>query len=392
MMPQSRPERRHIAILSPLQRKPGRTQGGLEVVVTHIANALSQKGLQVDILVMPPKGGDPIPPDLDERIEIINLKSKHKLIGLFTLVDYLRSRQPDLLLAAGHRSNMLALRAKRLLPRPPCVILGVHNMLSRQMSQFNPLKRWLRSRTISRYYPRSDAVIAVSHGVAEDLGQRFGLPQNLIHTIHNPVVTDELFRLAEQSPEHPWFHDSGPPVILSVGRLRPQKDFTTLIKAFHIVRQQRDCRLLILGEGRERPTLETLVNDLGLQLEIQLPGFIANPLPCMKQAALFVLSSAWEGFGNVLVEALSTGVAVVSTDCPSGPREILEDGRLGALVPVGDANALATAMLETLETPPDRDLLIESARRFSVERASTAYMDLLTKCHTTQIDTGTANG
>jgi len=391
-MTESRPEKRHIAILSPLQRKPGRTQGGLEVVVTHIANALSRKGLQVDILVMLPRGGDPVPPGLDGRIRVVNLKSKHKLVGLFTLLDYLRSQQPDLLLAAGHRSNMLALRAKQLLPRPPCVILSVHNMLSRQMSQFNPLKRWLRGRTISRNYPRGDAFIAVSHGVAEDLGQQFEIPQHLIHTIHNPVVTDELFRLAKQSPEHPWFHDGGDPVILSVGRLRPQKDFSTLINAFHIVSQQRDCRLLILGEGRQRPILEALIDDLGLQQKVQLPGFIANPLPCMKRAALFVLSSAWEGFGNVLGEALSTGGPVVSTDCPSGPREILEDGRLGALVPVGDANALAAAMLKSLDTPPERDLLIESARRFSVDRASTAYMDLLASCHTTSIETGTTDG
>ncbi len=390
-MTKSQPEKPHIAILSPLQRKPGRTQGGLEVVITHIANALSQKGLQVDVLVMPPKGANPVPPDLDKQIQVVNLKSKHKFIGLFTLLDYLRKQRPDVLMAAGHRSNMLALRARQLLHRPPCVVLGIHNMLSRQMSQFNPLKSWLRTLTISRNYPHSDAIVAVSHGVADDLRQQFGLPQYLIHTIHNPVVTTELFQLAEQPPEHPWFHDGGPPVIVSVGRLRPQKDFATLIKAFHIVRQQRESRLLILGEGRQRPILEALIDELGLHQEVQLPGFVANPMPCMKQASLFVLSSAWEGFGNVLVEALSTGVPVVSTDCQSGPREILEDGRYGALVPVGDAKTLAAAMLNTLDTPLNRNLLIKSARRFEVERAVTAYIDLLMKCHTTQAEAGISN-
>jgi len=367
----------HIAILSPLQRKPGRTQGGLEVVITHIANALSREGNRVDVLVMPPKGENPNPPGLDDRIEVVNLKSKHKLLGLFTLMSYLHGRRPDLLLAAGHRSNMMAIRATRVVGDPPPVILSVHNMFSHQMTQFNPLKRWVRKRTIRRWYPAAAAVIAVSHGVRTDLRENFGIPPSLLHTIHNPVVTETLLQQANEPLVHPWFAPGQPPVIVSVGRLRPQKDFATLIRAFHGLRMERDCRLLILGEGKERPALETLIADLGLQRDVQLPGFVANPLPYMKKAALFVLSSAWEGFGNVLVEALATGVPVVATDCPSGPSEILEDGRFGQLVPVGDVPALTTAMRETLDAPLDRETLIRAARRFGANHATAAYMALL---------------
>jgi len=376
----------HVAILSPLQRKPGRTQGGLEVVVTHVANALCRKGLKVDILVMPPRRGDPNPPGLDELARVVNLKSRHKLIGFFTLLGYLRKERPDVLLAAGHRSNMLALNTTALLSGPPCVILGVHNMLSRQMSQFKPLKRWLRTHAIRRRYPRGEAVVAVSGGVAEDLRGHFRIPGERIHTIHNPVVTETLCRRAAEPLDHPWFSSAAPPVILAVGRLRPQKDFATLIRAFHILQRRRPCRLLILGEGRERPKLEALVQELELESRVSLPGFVENPLPYMKHAALFVLSSAWEGFGNVLVEALSTGVPVVATDCPSGPREILEGGRYGRLVPVGDVAALAAAMQETLDSPPERELLIKSATRFGVESTANAYLELLTNCLTAKTE------
>ncbi len=367
----------HIAIISPLQRKPGRTQGGLESVVTHLANALTHRGNQLDILVMPPPGGNPFPPGLDKEISVVHLKSKHKLIGLFTLANYLRKTRPDVLLAAGHRSNMLAIRAAHLVHSPPLVILSVHNTLSRQMSQFKPLKRWMRTQLIRRNYPAADAVIAVSRGVEDDLRNHFGLPASKLHTIHNPVVTDTLFQRAREPLNHPWFGPDQPPVIVSVGRLRPQKDYITLIRAFHRLRQRRNCRLIILGEGKERPILENLIKELKLQQDVQLPGFVANPLPYMREAALFVLSSAWEGFGNVLVEAMATGVPVVATDCPSGPREILENGRHGPLVPVGDIQALASAMHKTLDTPPDRENLINAARRFDVDHATSAYSTLL---------------
>jgi glycosyltransferase involved in cell wall biosynthesis len=179
------------------------------------------------------------------------------------------------------------------------------------------------------------------------------------------------------APRHPWLAPGQPPVILGAGRLTRQKDFPTLIRAFSLVAAQRDCRLMILGEGQERRALEGLAAELGLAYRFALPGFAADAVDYMAQAALFVLSSAWEGFGMVLVEAMAVGTPVVSTDCPSGPREILLDGELGRLVPVSDPWALARAMLETLDAPPNPERLRRRAADFTSERAAERYLRLM---------------
>jgi glycosyltransferase involved in cell wall biosynthesis len=171
--------------------------------------------------------------------------------------------------------------------------------------------------------------------------------------IYNPVIDSDMIGLAGQRPDHPWVSPGQPPVILGVGRLVPAKDFATLIRAFAEVRRRRAARLVILGEGPERPALTALAAELGLTDDVSLPGFKANALAYMAGSAVFVLSSAWEGLPTVLIEALAAGARVVSTDCPSGPREILQEGRLGALVPVGNATALAGAILDALERPAE---------------------------------------
>jgi glycosyltransferase involved in cell wall biosynthesis len=182
--------------------------------------------------------------------------------------------------------------------------------------------------------------------------------------------------LAER-PAHPWLTAGGPPVVLGVGRLTAQKDFATLIGAFALVRKRRSARLLIIGEGEERARLLGLVSLLGLRDSVDLPGFEPNPLPSMRAAHLLVMSSTWEGFGNVLVEALYCGTPVVSTDCPHGPREILADGDYGRLVPVRDREALAVAILDTLDEAPDRQKLQRRAADFSVERSGDRYRETL---------------
>jgi glycosyltransferase involved in cell wall biosynthesis len=194
------------------------------------------------------------------------------------------------------------------------------------------------------FYPLAGYIIGNSQGVAEDLRQVTGLPSNRIRLIYNPVVTPELGEMKDARLEHAWFDPGQPPVILAVGRLKPQKDFSTLIRAFAEVRKKRPCRLLILGEGPERSALEALIQELGLEQDVELPGFLENPCAYMSRASLFVLSSRWEGLPTVLIEALYCGVPIISTDCPSGPREILAGGQYGALVPVQDVSALADAI------------------------------------------------
>jgi glycosyltransferase involved in cell wall biosynthesis len=229
-------------------------------------------------------------------------------------------------------------------------------------------------------YPRADTVIAVSDGIAEAIIELTGLPRAQITTIYNPVVDATLLDKASEPIDHPWFTPGEPPVVLSVGRFRMQKDFPTLIRAFALVRSARPARLMILGDGTRRRALEALVDNLGLRSDVALPGYAENPLPWMRRAAVFVLSSTWEGLPGVLIEALAAGCPVVSTDCPSGPAEILDRGAYGPLVPSRDPQALAQAILAVLENPPDRDRLRQRAALFSVDVAVAKYLAVFEAC------------
>ena len=214
-------------------------------------------------------------------------------------------------------------------------------------------------------------VVAISHGVAEHVAAATGLSEERIAVIHNPAFTPNIACRAEEAPDHAWFADGGPPIVLGVGRLARQKDFPTLIEAFRRVLAERPCRLLVLGEGPMRQELESRVRALGLEAHVSLPGWVENPWAFMARAVLFVLSSRHEGFGNVLVEVLACGCPAVSTDCPAGPAEILEDPAL--LAPVGNPEALAQVILRALARPADRPALRARAARFSMERAVAGY-------------------
>jgi glycosyltransferase involved in cell wall biosynthesis len=232
----------------------------------------------------------------------------------------------------------------------------------------------------SLFFRYADAAICISKGVAEDFIKTTGMPPQKTHVVYNPIVYPGLEQEARQSISHPWFATGNKPVILAVGRLVVAKDYPTLLNAFSLLNRKRQANLLILGEGRERLRLEALVRQLGLTENVQMPGFVKNPYAYMARARLLVLSSRWEGFGNVLVETLACGTPVVSTDCKGGPGEILEGGRFGRLVPVGDAQALAAAMLETLQTPPDRAMLRQRAQDFTLEKSVKEYLRVFQSC------------
>ena len=225
------------------------------------------------------------------------------------------------------------------------------------------------------FYPRADGVVAVSKGVADDLAVVIGLPRERITVIYNPVVTPELLQKAQEPIDHPWFHPGEPPVILGVGRLTKQKDFPTLIQAFALVRKERPARLIILGEGEDRYELEELIRKLGIASDVDMPGFVDNPYKYMAYSTVFVLSSAWEGLPTVLIEAMACGCPVVSTNCHSGPAEILENGKYGKLVAVGDAAGLAEAMVGTLDAPESLNV-VRRAQDFGVEQAVAGYLEI----------------
>jgi len=229
----------------------------------------------------------------------------------------------------------------------------------------------------ARCYARADAVIAISRGLAEQLARAGGVKSERLFIIPNPVDVTRIKTLAQEPLDHPWFAPGAPPVVLGVGKLEPQKDYPTLLRAFARLRAGRPLRLVILGEGSQRHRLEALARDLAISGDVQLPGFQANPFSWLARAAVFVLSSAWEGASNALLEALACGCPSVSTDCLSGPSETLDGGRYGPLVPVGDDRALAEAIAQVLCAPLDRTRLRGRSEEFSVDRAATDYLTVL---------------
>jgi glycosyltransferase involved in cell wall biosynthesis len=226
-------------------------------------------------------------------------------------------------------------------------------------------------------YAWADGIIAVSSGVADDLARVARLPRERIEVVHNPVVDRELPSKRKAPLDHPWFADGQPPVVLGLGRLKKQKDFPTLLRAFARLRSTREARLVILGEGKQEQSIRSLARSLGIAKDVDLPGFDPNPFRYLARAACFVLSSAWEGLPRVLIEALACGCPVVSTDCPSGPHEILEGGRYGPLVPVGDERAMANAIAQVLDHPPDRDELRSRGALFAVDSSADRYLAIL---------------
>jgi len=348
--------------------------GGAERTTRYLVQAIAARGYAVDLVLCRAEG--PYLGEIPESVRVIDLGARRVLLSLPALVRYLRKCEPRALCSVMH-ANLVALWAQRLAGSATRVVVSERNTLSSMKQHYaSDPRMWLMPALIKHFYPWAAGVVAVSRGVADDLASVTGILRDRVHVIYNPVVTPQMRAKAEAPLEHPWFEPGQPPVVLGAGRLTAQKDFPTLIRAFARVRQTRPARLIILGEGEERATLEALVRQLGLEQDISLPGFVANPYPHMVRASLFALSSRWEGLPGVLVEALYCGAPLVSTDCPSGPREILADGLYGRLVPVGDAEALARAMEAALAggtaRPPS-----ESWHSFELDVVVGQYIDVL---------------
>jgi len=280
-------------------------------------------------------------------------------------------------ISAHDYPNAVAVMARDLTRARSRIICTVHNTLSHEMA--HATKRKIKAQAVvdRRFYPRADAVVTVSHGAEEDLVKTLGLPDKNFTTIYNPVVSEHLEKQAAEPLNHSWFRDGGPPVLLAVGGFKVAKDHETLLKAFALVRAERPVRLLLLGEGKLREELSRLAEDLGITEDLQMPGFVDNPYQYMARASLFVLSSVFEGLPTVIIEALACGCPVVSTDCPSGPKEILENDRYGTLVPMGDVPAMAGAILQSLDSAQEKSVLISRGKDFSVKSATKKYLALI---------------
>lgn len=361
---------RHIALFTRTMHG-----GGLERVVGNLANEFARRGHQVD-LVLAEAVGDFLGA-LDSRVRVVPLNAPKLRAYTLALARYLRKQKPEALLSASDECNLAAVWARGIAQVSTHLVVSCHSTLSRYVPVARDRKVRLLPFLIRRTYSYADAVVAVSEGVADDLAKVSGISREKIKVIYNPAVMDAMIDGDRPPVDHPWFVQRTEPVILGVGNLRRAKDFPTLIRAFKRLLGVKSARLVILGEGVDRAALEALVASEGLVDRVQLPGFCQNPWDYIAAADLFVLSSEWEGLPTVLIEALALGTRVVATDCPSGPREILEGGRHGELVPVGDSALLAQAMIRALENPGDAVTRRQSARRFTPGPSGDAYLSLL---------------
>ena len=389
----------HIAILVPAMMG-----GGTERVTGALSSGLAARGHRVDMVLLNPQRArlDEVAPNVRIVVpcsrkdweshpidraswagENVSLLHVGRLIMRLTrefrgrppimkrgivrgrrVAHYIERERPDLVLANLPMAETAAFHAARMVNFPTTVVPVFHGLAGVRPGTM------ARRRVFFRSAPR---LISVSNGVADAIARQSDMDRGKFVTIHNGVTIPPEALMSE--PDHPWFSDDGPPIVLSAGRMAPEKDFPTLIRAFALAREEHPCRLVILGEGDERPAIERGIKEHDLEDVVSLPGWVTNPWSWMARASLFVLSSKHEGFGLVLIEALAAGCPAVSTDCPSGPREILQDPDL--LAPVGDPLALSRVMLRQMRRPRDEEANRKMAKRFSMDRMLDGYEALI---------------
>ncbi len=361
----------HLAIFLPNFKT-----GGVERMIVNLARGITTLGNPVDLVVRNARSSYLI--DLPPSLKLVELDTIHPDVITAASI-YLKDSRPRAILVSKEKNCVIAIKARERSRIESRIVMRVPVHITERLRQqkIGPLKKWKKRRKSRNIYKQADSLIAVSSGVASDISNITGTPLEKIHTIPNPVVTPDMEALAGKSIEHDWFTPKDKPVLVGLGRLDHQKNFEALIRSVGKVREQIDCRLLILGEGRWRPRLERLIKALGMTASVQLPGFVENPYPYLARADLFVLSSLWEGSPNALSEALALGVPVVSTDCESGPREVLQNGKYGPLVSVGDTNAMASAIIETLSDPPTAEFLKSAVNEYNVDDAAKSYLKVL---------------
>jgi glycosyltransferase involved in cell wall biosynthesis len=350
-------------------------KGGVERMIANLCHGFLAHGYSVDLLLIKARGPHMtmIPPE----VNIIRLGSQHAILCLWSLMCYFRAQRPPALLVTKHRAKSVALLARMLSGVDTRIVLRISTHVSRALSGKGWLHRMAYQLPLRWLYPRADVIVAVSDGVARDIGKVAGVSPERVRVIPNPVIVPGMAEKAALPVEHRWFVEKTLPVVLGIGRLAPEKDFATLLRAFAEVRARTDCRLVILGEGRERKSLENLAEELEIVEHISLPGFVANPYAYLARADVFVLSSLYEGSPNALTEAMALGTPVVATDCRSGPREITRNGVYGKLVPVRDSHAMAQAVLETLQALHDPARLRAAVAEYAAEVSAYRFLDAL---------------
>jgi glycosyltransferase involved in cell wall biosynthesis len=372
MNPSKALDKTRISVLLPFLRGYG-----AERVALNLTRGFAEKGLMVDLVLLGSAGS--FAKDVSPEVRLVelgikDLRTRATWRKVLALWQYLKRERPNTLISIYDTLNLASL-ARVLAGVPTRIVINVQVHLSKDLDS-KGFKGKLEPHILRLTYAWADQITAASEGVAEDAAHLIGKGLSGIQVIYNPVVTPELLVKAQEPVSHPWFAPEALPVILGVGRLEEQKDFPLLIKAFALVRKLKESRLVIIGEGSQRSALESLIDELDLKEDVSLPGYTDNPYAYMSKAAIFVMSSAWEGCPLALIEAMAGGTPVVSTDCKSGPAEILQQGKYGKLVPVGNVEMLADAIPTTLKEPVSSELLQKRSQTFSVEGTAEQYLNL----------------
>lgn len=343
--------------------------GGAERVALTLIEGFVERGIEVDLVPM--RGEGELLAALPNQVNVVMLGARRIRNALFPLRRYLRDRKPDAVQASMWPLTILAIIARAMAGSSARLVVSDHNNLTRQYGSSAAAVAFLKW-SMRFCYPRADARVCVSSAIADELARQAGLNRRLFEVIYNPIPSPpDLEGQDREAATGPRWR------ILSVGSLKRQKNFELLLRAFARLQVKPPARLTILGEGPLRPELERLARELGIADRVSMPGFALDTWPHYQAADLFVLSSDYEGFANVLVEAMAAGLPIVSTDCESGPREVLDNGRHGRLIPVGDVAALATAMRDGLEEPNDPQAQRQRAWQFRPEIAVERYLKLL---------------
>ena len=356
--------------------------GGAELAVLRIAHGFLDRGLGVDLLFSRARGEQLSKIRPEVRVVELGVVPTTAVAKLISLTRYLRRERPAALIAALDVIGVAVAARYLARTRTPVVELFETDLEVQIPITSGVVTGWVRRTAIRTLYRHADGLVAVSRGTADGVARLAGVPYQDVQVIYNPVVDPHMLEMAREPVQHPWFQPDQPPVILGVGRYVEQKNFALLVRSFAKVRGVRDARLVILGatderEPKVRGDLRTLTSELGVEGDVQLLDFQRNPYSYMAQASVFVLSSIYEGLPTVLIEALAVGVPVVSTDCPSGPREILDGGRYGGLVPMNDVDALTDRILEALSGPPPREARQARGMVFSSDHSVEAHLSLL---------------
>ena len=344
--------------------------GGVEHMMVELSRELALRGHDVTLVLA--RAPQPREYNPDPSVTVVRLNAASTAKMILRLADHLRTARYDVLYTAMPTTNVATIAALRLSGAKTRLVISERSNPALE-AQHSKTWRYRAAFALQPLvYPLAHAIVAVCRDLADDLAKFARIPRESIRVIYNPAFDDRTLKSSAEST-HPWWDTKDRPVVLAAGRLVVQKDWPTLLRAFALLQHHRPARLIILGDGPLRTELERLIWGLGLSNDVALLGFVPEIAPYLAKADVFALTSIWEGFGNVLVQALGAGCSIVSTDCRNGPREILADGEFGALVPVGNHASLAAAIRDVIDRPFDRARQMERASMFSVQKSADAY-------------------